>query len=83
MGLFSSFARRIGARPISRYSISAKHGANALPEGDAKSPKDMLIKSKKVKNLARKKRVAQRRNKARLSKGKPMRRYLASAQGVK
>jgi hypothetical protein len=80
MGLFSKFFRRVGARPLSRYSISATKGADTLPESTA-TPEDMHIKS--VKNLARKERVAKRRNESRLRKGKVTRRYLASLQGVK
>jgi len=81
MGLFSNFARRVGARPLSRYSIPTKGGAYFKPEKQAKTPSDMHIKS--VRNLARKRRVAQRRNETRLRKGKPMRRYLAVMQGAK
>ena len=81
MGLFSKFFRRVGARPLSRYSISLTHGADSLPVGNKKSPKDMRIKS--VKNLARKERVAKRRNESRLRKGKATRRYLAAIQGAK
>lgn len=81
MGLFSKFFRRVGARPLSRYSISATKGADTLPKGNTKAPKDMRIKS--VKNLARKERVAKRRNESRVKKGKTTRRYLAAIQGAK
>jgi len=81
MGVFSKFFRRVGARPLSRYSISSTLGADSLPESNAKAPKDMRITS--IKNLARKERVAKRRNKSRLRKGKTTRRYLAAMKGAK
>lgn len=81
MRMISKLFRRVGARPLSRYSISATKGVDTLPKHNAKAPKDMRITS--VKNLARKERVAKRRNKSRLRKGKSTRRYLAPLQGVK
>jgi hypothetical protein len=80
MGISKLF-RRVGARPLSRYSVGRK-GVDTLPVAPSE-PKPMVIKSRLAKNLAKKAKKAQRRNSSRVVSGKANRRYLASIQGVK
>jgi|GEM_PF-1776089 len=73
----SKMFRRVGARPTSRFGVGDTPPYIPIYRP---TPKPMLIRTRLTKNLLKKGKKAQRRNAARMSRGRPTRQYLASTQ---
>lgn len=78
MGIFTNLSYSLGKRLGARLAPPPGQTIQPYYPGKKRSLKEMVIKSKNAKNLVKKERKAQRRNRSRLAKGKPTRRYLAS-----